>query len=254
MNIEKRKVLSKRQRFEVFKRDSFTCQYCGQSSPDVILHVDHINPVAKGGTNSIINLVTSCNECNMGKSDKLLSDDSAVKKQLSQIKALQERKEQIQMISKWAETLLHDDEIKHIDKMLDRLISKQLSPIGIKKMRARIKKHGFKKIIESMPGAFDRYGVDFLDKFDTYLKYVGASEEDKHFMYSVGILRNKLSDIGELYRYDSKRNRQNLDELRSLGLTKEEYRKIVLRFNDADDYDYEISEYLYHMASQGGRK
>ena len=36
-------------RFEVFKRDSFTCQYCGVKAPDAVLQVDHIKPVAAGG-------------------------------------------------------------------------------------------------------------------------------------------------------------------------------------------------------------
>ena len=48
-----RKPLSKKIRFEVFKRDKFTCQYCGRMSPDVILEVDHIEPVAEGGDNEI---------------------------------------------------------------------------------------------------------------------------------------------------------------------------------------------------------
>lgn len=53
----------------VLYRDSFTCQYCGRSAPDVVLHVDHVIPVSKGGTNSMANLVTACEECNLGKSD-----------------------------------------------------------------------------------------------------------------------------------------------------------------------------------------
>ena len=56
----KRKQLSKTLRFEVFKRDSFKCQYCGKSAPEVTLEVDHIIPVAKGGSNEIFNLITSC--------------------------------------------------------------------------------------------------------------------------------------------------------------------------------------------------
>jgi hypothetical protein len=63
-----RKGLSKKVRFEVFKRDSFTCQYCGKQPPDVVLHVDHINPVASGGDNDPLNLITSCQDCNLGKS------------------------------------------------------------------------------------------------------------------------------------------------------------------------------------------
>lgn len=47
----KRKSLSKKTRFEVFKRDSFTCQYCGRSAPEVVLQVDHIKPVAKESRN-----------------------------------------------------------------------------------------------------------------------------------------------------------------------------------------------------------
>lgn len=71
---EKRKPVSTRTRFEVFKRDQFTCQYCGGKPPAVILHVDHITPVTKSGTNNLDNLVTSCKDCNLGKSDVPLSD------------------------------------------------------------------------------------------------------------------------------------------------------------------------------------
>lgn len=62
-----RTPLSKRARFEVFKRDLFTCQYCGQHPPNVELEVDHITPVAEGGSNEEGNLVTACFDCNRGK-------------------------------------------------------------------------------------------------------------------------------------------------------------------------------------------
>lgn len=62
-----RKAISKRTRFEVFKRDSFTCQYCGSHPPKVILEVDHIVPVVEHGTNDMDNLVTACEPCNRGK-------------------------------------------------------------------------------------------------------------------------------------------------------------------------------------------
>ena len=63
----KRKGLSKKTRFDVFKRDQFACQYCGAHPPSVLLHVDHIVAVAAGGLNSIDNLVTACEPCNLGK-------------------------------------------------------------------------------------------------------------------------------------------------------------------------------------------
>lgn len=62
-------ALSVRTRFEVFKRDDFTCQYCGRKSPQVVLEVDHITPVVQGGSDDQINLWTSCWDCNRGKAD-----------------------------------------------------------------------------------------------------------------------------------------------------------------------------------------
>lgn len=72
--LAKRKAISTRTRFEVFKRDGFVCQYCGDHPPKVILHVDHIVAVANGGDNLMDNLVTSCAGCNMGKSAVPLTD------------------------------------------------------------------------------------------------------------------------------------------------------------------------------------
>lgn len=60
-------ALSKKTRFEVFKRDRFTCTYCGKRPPDVMLEVDHIHPRAEGGTDDPANLTTSCLACNRGK-------------------------------------------------------------------------------------------------------------------------------------------------------------------------------------------
>lgn len=68
MSKSERKAISTRTRFEVFKRDEFTCQYCGAVPPKVILHVDHIVPVVSGGKNKMDNLITSCQQCNLGKS------------------------------------------------------------------------------------------------------------------------------------------------------------------------------------------
>lgn len=62
-----RKPLSPKTRFEVFMRDRFRCQYCGRPAPEVALEVDHIKPVASGGTDEMSNLITSCRDCNRGK-------------------------------------------------------------------------------------------------------------------------------------------------------------------------------------------
>jgi 5-methylcytosine-specific restriction endonuclease McrA len=63
-------------RFEIFKRDFFTCQYCGRNVKDdgIKLHCDHIQPRSKGGRDVPENLVTACLDCNIGKGDALLEE------------------------------------------------------------------------------------------------------------------------------------------------------------------------------------
>lgn len=61
-------AISKRLRFEIFRRDSYTCRYCGRSAPEVVLRPDHVVPVALGGKDEPGNLVTACDDCNSGKS------------------------------------------------------------------------------------------------------------------------------------------------------------------------------------------
>lgn len=75
-------AVSKRLRFEVFKRDGFKCQYCGRTPPAIILEPDHIMPVSVGGPDEMGNLVTACFDCNRGKSNVLLT---SVPKPLSEV-------------------------------------------------------------------------------------------------------------------------------------------------------------------------
>jgi len=61
-----------RLRLLVLKKYDFKCAFCGRSpaiDKGVILHIDHIIPVAKGGKTDQNNLRTLCKECNLGKSD-----------------------------------------------------------------------------------------------------------------------------------------------------------------------------------------
>jgi hypothetical protein len=61
-------AVSKRLRYEILRRDNHACRYCGASAPEVKLTVDHVVPVALGGTDEPTNLVTACADCNSGKS------------------------------------------------------------------------------------------------------------------------------------------------------------------------------------------
>lgn len=68
-----RKPISKSVRFDILTRDGFRCRYCGVGPALTELHIDHVLPVALGGTNDVDNLVTACIACNLGKRTKLVS-------------------------------------------------------------------------------------------------------------------------------------------------------------------------------------
>ncbi|MCH7942265.1 MAG: HNH endonuclease [Proteobacteria bacterium] len=58
-------------RFNVFLRDRFSCQYCGDDYPANDLTFDHIRPRSRGGRTTWDNVVTACMDCNLRKSDRL---------------------------------------------------------------------------------------------------------------------------------------------------------------------------------------
>jgi Restriction endonuclease len=204
-----RKSLSKKIRFEVFKRDSFTCQYCGKVAPNVVLELDHIEPVSKGGTNDILNLITSCYDCNRGKSDRELNDDSVVTKQRQQLELLQERREQIQQMFEWRKALqqISDDTndmvISYIE---DHIAHFSLNESGTKKISALTKTYDLADILESIDISAKKYlrydsdgkitqdsAEEFLSKIVGILVNKNKPELDKKASYIKGICRNKFS-------------------------------------------------------------
>ncbi|MBX3302170.1 MAG: HNH endonuclease [Nitrospira sp.] len=67
--------------------------------------IDHVTPVVNGGKSDILNLITSCDPCNAGKGKRPLGDSTAITKQLDQLKELNERREQLDMLIQWREEL-----------------------------------------------------------------------------------------------------------------------------------------------------
>jgi hypothetical protein len=74
--LHPRERIHNKTRFKVFERDEYICQYCARRCYDSWLTdprqltIDHLVPVNGGGRNDIDNLITSCIECNVIKSDK----------------------------------------------------------------------------------------------------------------------------------------------------------------------------------------
>lgn len=174
--MTERKPLSKRTRFDVFKRDKFTCQYCGKSAPDVVLHVDHIVPVSKGGTNDIINLVTACQSCNLGKSNIELSDDSVMKVRKSQLDDLAKRREQLEMMYEW-QLLLADETATQVQLISDLIGN--LSPYipnenGESSIRSLLSKFDYEIVIESARIAFTQYPCTTSDEWNYAFDRIGG--------------------------------------------------------------------------------
>lgn len=157
--MAERKPLSKKTRFEVFKRDRFTCQYCGRMSPDVILEVDHIKPVSEGGTNKMINLITSCRDCNRGKGKRKLSDDAELKKQQKELVDLADKREQAEMMIKWRDEMLDltEKQAFSIDRYIRTVSEWGCSEVGIGNLIKLIKSFSYNEVYEATEIAFDHY-------------------------------------------------------------------------------------------------
>lgn len=208
----KRKPLSKKIRFEVFKRDSFKCQYCGRSAPEVVLHVDHIKPVAEGGTNDIMNLITACAECNLGKGKRKLSDSSVIEKQRKQLEELNERREQLEMLVEWKKGL---DELgdREVEIIVERISDEtgtpcSLTAAGEKTAKGWIKKYPLEEILNAVEISCSnyvkynskgdattesmRYIFKMIPRIITNVRVQKEHPEYKQIYYIRGILKNKF--------------------------------------------------------------
>jgi hypothetical protein len=211
----KRKPIPQSIRFEVFKRDAFTCQYCGNKAPDVVLHVDHIKPVADGGENEIINLVTSCQGCNLGKGARPLDDDSIIAKQRAQIEELSERRAQLEMMVEWRESLQGLDALylQEIQNWLLNYTGFTANDLGTAELRLWLRKYGHDAMLDAMTTSFNQYmrlddkgkctteswtkAFNMLPKIIEVKKRGGMPDWKMRAFYARGILRRRLKYLDE---------------------------------------------------------
>jgi 5-methylcytosine-specific restriction endonuclease McrA len=205
-----RKALSKKIRFEVFKRDGFKCQYCGAAAPDVLLQVDHLSAVKLGGTNDLLNLVTACAGCNGGKGATALSDSSALAKQHAQLQELNARREQMRMMVEWKSELsrIEEDEIMELARAWNSLApGLVVNENGLRTLRLLRNKYAFSEIWDAIQVATSQYltvkdGKATPESFELAFKkvsgvcYVTRAQKNKPYLrdlfYIRGILRNSV--------------------------------------------------------------
>jgi len=256
----KRKGLSKKVRFEVFKRDSFKCQYCGKTSPDVILEVDHIKPVKEGGNNDITNLITACGDCNSGKGANLLSDDSVIKKQRKQLEELNERREQLEMMMHWREGLkdIEEDQLNIVNEYLRENTGYGLNDYGKNNYKKLIKKHGIQIVLDSIDAAVSQYlkyddegeptdsssnkVFDMVPKICNCKKLETEKPYMKNLFYIRGILRNRFNYINEWKALNM------LESAYLEGASIEGLKEIALTTNHWSAFEDAIHEFMQENA------
>lgn len=230
-----RKPLGKKIRFEVFKRDKFTCQYCGRKAPEVVLEVDHIKPVADGGTDEMLNLVTACFDCNRGKGKRELSDDSIVVTQQKQLEELAERKEQMEMLIAWKRELMNMNEefvdllCEHFESFFDGAIT--VNELGRKDFSKWIKEFGFQEVLEAMEISVDKYCKsnnrnDIQNAFNKIGGICAMRKKQKndpqlyYFNYSKKVLKEKCNYINmpvlHEYIYENVFTEEDFERLKSI--------------------------------------
>lgn len=77
-NEDSSRVIPLGVRIKVLYRDSFKCVFCGRSpatDAGVKLHIDHKTPFSVGGKSTIDNLQTLCQDCNLGKSNRIINSN-----------------------------------------------------------------------------------------------------------------------------------------------------------------------------------
>jgi hypothetical protein len=210
-----REPIKKSIRFEVFKRDSFTCQYCGQKSPDVVLQIDHITPVAHGGDNDILNLVTACKGCNAGKSDRVLTETAAIDRRRSQLEDLEQRRQQLAMLHEWHLSLIEiDDQAATLaGDLWFRITGREghaLSDSARSELQKLIKRNGFSVVCDAVKKAAQAVKRSSKEESEAYCEWfwkIGRiiatqklEEKDPgvgRLLYIRGILRNRCSHLNE---------------------------------------------------------
>lgn len=95
-------AVTKRTRFEVLKRDDYTCRYCRSAEGE--LTIDHVVPIALGGTDESDNLVAACRDCNSGKASTSPTEETVADVKEADIK--------------WAAAMARAAEIRAADRRI----------------------------------------------------------------------------------------------------------------------------------------
>ena len=196
-------AVTKRTRFEVLRRDAHTCRYCRSTTNE--LTVDHVVPVALGGSDAPENLVAACRDCNAGKSSSSpdaslvanVSDDAvrwaaARKAAMGDVerKIAADKKRQAEIddaiFTAWKidEKYLPDDWRQSVNSWLRMGLSLDV-------------------IVDSIEVAYTAYWVSQRDMF----------------RYAAGVVRNRIAALDEATRERLAEDERGLDEIDPVSIS-----------------------------------
>jgi hypothetical protein len=260
----KRKSLSKKLRFEVLKRDLFKCRYCGKTAEEVPLHVDHVIPVASGGTNVIMNLVAACESCNLGKKAIPLDDRSVASKARKQAELLQEQKETIEMMAQWRAGLVDlagqkaDLLIKHWDAKTPNLRLAGFDRADVGKL---LRKYSYEEVADAMDKAATQY-LEFecdgsctpqsfekaLGKLPAILKWDRRFKEDpdlETLFYFRAIARKRCPNY-----FPEREAMELLKEAREAGVSMDDLRDAAIGAESWAQFDGQVHGLICDASTQ----
>lgn len=173
-------MINKKTRFEVFKRDGFQCAYCGKTPPAVTLEVDHIEPISKGGSDDINNLITACFDCNRGKRNIELNKIPA--KLNENLEILKEKEEQLKEYRRFIKKV--EKRIENDINIIDEIYSTYFPGWAFSD---NFKNVSLKNFVKQLPLN------EIIDAIE--LACSKTNDRDKAIPYFCGICWNKIKGI-----------------------------------------------------------
>lgn len=207
-----RQPIPRKLRHEVFKRDGYRCRECGASKDETSLEIDHILPVAKGGTNDIDNLQTLCRECNrMKHTDEWVGGEDNIKIATNELNNLKRQlidaESKLKQVTndediieyKFKIKKLTEDYIPNAQDKIDKLLHE--SEIESAKIRLQQEK------IEEKNMLFKKLYVQLDDnlilKLVNHFKLSGSSNEENLRLLVDGHSENEIYNAIEFIKKES---------------------------------------------------
>lgn len=203
MSENKRTQVPPRIRFMVFRRDNYTCRYCGRKPPEVVLHVDHVRCCANKGRNELGNYATSCETCNLGKGTL-----EVVETFLEFLSRQEWRGDPVGDFAR------HARDVRMLDLLRPGTSEKVLAALGQPTLRAVQKAWNFGETTSALKEAWSdwKHGRELVD--NAPLPVEGT-------LYKLRKFRKRPGSLGGIYRVDvvPPGNLENLDDITFVGMT-----------------------------------